>query len=238
MPTTPVKQQRNPTAVQSTRTPYSGNSEYNQLDYFIRSFMGGNLYTALPVIVKAVETGGIAPTGRVDVLPLTCSMDAENNVIQPAQMYSLPYLRIQGGAAAVICDPVVGDIGLAVFAKQDVSNVDVGITEPVQPGTFRMFDISDGFYVGGFLNKTPSCYIQVLPDGNINITGPSQVTVSTANTLIDSNTTITGNLTVQGNIKAQQRLDVTTGASIAGIEFGTHRHTGVDTGSGTSGGPV
>ena len=44
MPTTPVKQQRNPTAVQSTRTPYSGNSEYNQLDYFIRSFMGGNLY--------------------------------------------------------------------------------------------------------------------------------------------------------------------------------------------------
>ena len=70
MPTTPVKQQRNPTAVQSTRTPYSGNSEYNQLDYFIRSFMGGNLYTALPVIVKAVEAGGIAPTGRVDVLPL------------------------------------------------------------------------------------------------------------------------------------------------------------------------
>lgn len=143
-----------------------------------------------------------------------------------------------GGAAAVICDPVVGDIGLAVFAKQDVSNVDVGITEPVQPGTFRMFDISDGFYVGGFLNKTPSCYIQVLPDGNINITGPSQVTVNTANTLINSNTTITGNLTVQGNIKAQQRLDVTTGASIAGIEFGTHRHVGVDTGSGTSGGPV
>lgn len=237
MPTTPVKQQRNPTAVQSTRTPYSGNSEYNQLDYFIRSFMGGNLYTALPVIVKAVEAGGVAPTGRVDVLPLTCSMDAENNVIQPAQMYSLPYLRIQGGAAAVICDPVVGDIGLAVFAKQDVSNVDVGITEPVQPGTFRMFDISDGFYVGGFLNKTPSCYIQVLPDGNINITGPSQVTVSTANTLIDSNTTITGNLTVQGNIKAQQRLDVIDNATIKGISFADHVHGNVESGNSNTGTP-
>ena len=199
--------------------------------------MGGNLYTALPVIVKAVEAGGIAPTGRVDVLPLTCSMDAENNVIQPAQMYSLPYLRIQGGAAAVICDPVVGDIGLAVFAKQDVSNVDVGITEPVQPGTFRMFDISDGFYVGGFLNKTPSCYIQVLPDGNINITGPSQVTVNTANTLINSNTTITGNLTVQGNIKAQQRLDVIDNATIKGISFADHVHGNVEAGNSNTGVP-
>ena len=129
-------------------------------------------------------------------------MDAENNVIQPAQMYSLPYLRIQGGAAAVICDPVVGDIGLAVFAKQDVSNVDVGITEPVQPGTFRMFDISDGFYVGGFLNKRRA--VTFSPSDAYQHHRPSQVTVSTANTLIDSNTTIAGNLTVQGNIKAQQ----------------------------------
>lgn len=212
MPTTPVKQQRNPTAVQSTRTPYSGNSEYNQLDYFIRSFMGGNLYTALPVIVKAVEAGGIAPTGRVDVLPLTCSMDAENNVIQPAQMYSLPYLRIQGGAAAVICDPVVGDIGLAVFAKQDVSNVDVGITEPVQPGTFRMFDISDGFYIGGFLNQAPSCYLELTQDNKCNLIATSGVNIK-------------GDVTVEGDVIAN------------GISLTKHVHGGVESGGSNTSGP-
>ena len=69
MPTTPVKQQRNPTAVQSTRTPYSGNSEYNQLDYFIRSFMGGNLYTALPVIVRPLRRAELPPQGELTSCP-------------------------------------------------------------------------------------------------------------------------------------------------------------------------
>lgn len=224
--------------VESTRSPFTGNSQGNEMAYFIENFLNGRVNTALPCKVQAVYSDGISPTGRVDVLPLIVALDAKNNAINPAPLYNLPYCRIQGGAAALVCDPVPGDIGLAVFCQRDVSNVVNGTPEPVHPGSFRNFDISDGFFIGGFLNQQPTCYIQILPDGNINITGPSQVTVSTANTLIDSNTTITGNLTVQGNIKAQQRLDVTTGASIAGIEFGTHRHTGVDTGSGTSGGPV
>lgn len=69
------------------------------------------------------------------------------------------------GAAALVCDPVPGDIGLAVFCQRDVSNVVNGTPEPVQPGSFRNFDISDGFFIGGFLNQQPTCYIQILPDG-------------------------------------------------------------------------
>ena len=66
----------------------------------------------------------------------------------------LPYFRYQHGTAAIICDPKVGDLGLAVFAQQDCSRL-TGDTTPQAPGTFRCFDMSDGFYVGGFWGAGP-----------------------------------------------------------------------------------
>lgn len=132
--------------VESTRSPFTGNSQGNEMAYFIENFLNGRVNTALPCKVQAVYSDGISPTGRVDVLPLIVALDAKNNAINPAPLYNLPYCRIQGGAAALVCDPVPGDIGLAVFCQRDVSNVVNGTAEPVQPGSFRNFDISDGFF--------------------------------------------------------------------------------------------
>lgn len=224
--------------VESTRSPFTGNSQGNEVAYFIENFLNGRVNTALPCKVQAVYSDGISPTGRVDVLPLIVALDAKNNAINPAPLYNLPYCRIQGGAAALVCDPVPGDIGLAVFCQRDVSNVVHGTSEPVQPGSFRNFDISDGFFIGGFLNQQPTCYIQILPDGNVIVTAPQHVTVNTSQTTINSNTTINGNLTVTGNTTVQQRLDVIDNATIKGISFVDHRHNGVETGSGTTGTPV
>jgi hypothetical protein len=71
--------------------------------------------------------------------------------------------------AAVIVNPVVGDIGLAVFAQADSSNVGEGTTAPQQPGSFRRFSQSDGFYFGGFHNAEPSVFIEVAQSGTVNI---------------------------------------------------------------------
>lgn len=120
--------------VESTRSPFTGNSQGNEMAYFVENFLNGRVNTALPCKVQAVYSDGISPTGRVDVLPLIVSLDAKNNAINPAPLYNLPYCRIQGGAAALVCDPVPGDIGLAVFCQRDVSNVVTGTAEPVQPG--------------------------------------------------------------------------------------------------------
>lgn len=223
--------------VESTRSPFTGNSQGNEMAYFIENFLNGRVNTALPCKVQAVCSDGISPTGRVDVLPLIVSLDAKNNAINPAPLYNLPYCRIQGGAAALVCDPVPGDIGLAVFCQRDVSNVVNGTPEPVQPGSFRNFDISDGFFIGGFLNQQPTCYIQILPDGNVIVTAPQHVTVNTSQTTINSNTTINGNLTVTGNTTVQQRLDVIDNATIKGISFADHVHGNVESGNSNTGTP-
>jgi hypothetical protein len=35
----------------------------------------------------------------------------------------VPYFRVQGGADAIIIDPKVGDLGIAVFCSRDITGV-------------------------------------------------------------------------------------------------------------------
>jgi hypothetical protein len=172
-------------AVQGLKDIYAGNSPYNAFDFIVRMIMNNDLATALPAKVLATYSEGSgAPAGKVDVLPLVCQTDAEGNAIGPAAVYSLPYMRLQGGKAAIVVDPEPGDIGLAVFAKQDVSNLAPGTTEPVQPGSFRSFDMADGFYIGGFLNKAPQVFIELKQNGSIAVTAPGNVTVTAPNVTV------------------------------------------------------
>lgn len=146
------------------------NSTLNALDYIIEMSLHGKLNTALPVVVTGVHAAGPSgPAGYVDVKPLVTQTDGNNNAIAPAVIYHIPFFRLQAGAAAIVLEPVVGDIGLAVFAQRDCSVLSAGNTEPVQPGSFRSFDQSDGFYVGGFLNLAPQTYIELRQDNEIHI---------------------------------------------------------------------
>ena len=191
----------------SNQHPTAGNSEFNALSFMIRSAIRGQVSTAIPVIVKAVDADGSEGTaGYVDVLPLVCQTDPDNNTLEPVTLYHLPYSRIQGGVAAVVIDPVVGDIGLAVFAQQDSSNVTSGASAPVQPGSFRCFDMSDGFYIGGFLNQAPTCYMELMQDNTITINATSGITVN-------------GTITVNGDVIAD------------GISLVEHTHPGCQGGS-------
>ena len=157
----------------------SGNSAYNAAEYQIKNAIMSQVNTAIPVIVTGAQAGGAgAAAGYVTVRPLVAQIDGFGNTVPPVELFSLPYFRYQGGKAAVVIDPVPGDIGLAVFCKSDCSNVQTGITEPVQPGSFRKFSQSDGFYIGGFLNKAPTVYIEINQDESITITAAGGVTVN------------------------------------------------------------
>jgi hypothetical protein len=117
-------------------------------------------------------------------------------------------MRYHAGIAAVILNPVVGDIGLAVFAGKDCSNVKVGTSEPVPPASFRDNSMANGFYIGGFLNQAPSVFVELTQDGAVNITAPGGVNIN-------------GNVTVSGDV-------VASGKSLV-----NHVHTG-DSGGTTS----
>lgn len=190
-------------AVQGVRSDFDGNSPYNALSFMIDNAIKGGVNTALPVKVISVSDG------YVSALSMVCQTDAQGNTVAPAVIPQLPYHRYQGGRAAVIIDPAPGDLGLAVFAQKDVSNVKQGTTEPQQPGSFRNFDMSDGYYFGGVLNGKPEVLLELKQDGAAILTARAGVTIN-------------GNVTVNGDVVAK------------GISLSKHTHGGCQGGS-TSG---
>lgn len=69
------------------------------------------------------------------------------------------------GSYGVIIDPQPGDIGVAVFASRDISNVKSTQAQAV-PGSGRRFDYSDGIYLGTVLSAAaPTQYLQFNSDG-------------------------------------------------------------------------
>lgn len=191
------------TVVKGQKKPNTAGSEYNTLQFMIQQALRGQIHTAIPVKVQAVN--GLF----VDVLPLVSQIDGFEEAVEPTTIFHLPVFRYHAGVAAVIVDPVPGDIGLAVFAQADSSNVQTGTDKPQQPGSFRRFSMSDGFYFGSYHPPTPSVYIEVTQSGVINIVAPSAVNITSPSI------TASGNITVAGD------------ANIGGISFLGHTHTGV-----------
>ena len=192
----------NEQVVQGVARYNAGNSEFNALSFLIQQAIREQVNTCIPVKVEA-RSGDY-----VDVLPLVTGISGKGEAIQPTTLYHLPYMRYHAGIAAVILDPVPGDIGLAIFAGKDCSNVKVGTTEPQQPASFRENTMANGFYIGGFLNKAPSVSIELTQGGAVNIVAPGGVSIA-------------GNVTVSGDV-------VASGKSLV-----NHVHTG-DSGGTTS----
>ena len=191
-------------AVQGIADIYARETQFNQLSFLMRTMMNKEINTCIPVRVTEVMVGS-GSVGYVKALPLVNDMDAQGNAVDVAVIPSLPYFRLQGGKVAVITDPVVGDIGIAVFAQKDTSNVVAGTEKPVQAGSFRKFSMSDGWYIGGFLNQTPETFLQLNQDGTAVLTANSGVTIN-------------GDVTINGELTAK------------GIVYSTHVHGGVMSG--------
>ena len=219
--------------VKGNKRATSGSTQYNAMEFLIRNVIQGLVNTAIPVIVTAVDAGGSGePTGYVTVKPLVCQVDGFGETLDPAELFRVPYARVQGGVAALVIDPVPGDIGLAVFAKSDCSGVAQMQSKPVQPGSFRKFSMSDGFYFGGFLNRAPQVYVEVKQDAivinaqtDVTINAPSKIRLDTP--LVE----ITGQIVQTGESAtgATTRGGLTnTGGSITsnGVVLETHVHPG------------
>lgn len=183
-----------------------------------------------------ITTGGTAPVqaagppvvtgpaiGFVDVQPMVHQVDDAGNTTPHDTINNLPYMRIQGGVAAIVVDPVVGDKGVALFCTRDISVVKA-TGDFAGPGSRRRNDWADGLYIGGFLNSVPSEYIQVSPQG-INLVTTKQFTIEAPNITLDAG----GNLGVLGEVTAK------VGAN--SVKLSTHEQKNVTAGTGLSGPP-
>jgi hypothetical protein len=193
------------------------NNDFNATTFLVKQVLA-RVHTATVVQVKSVtNSGDVSPVGFVDVLPLVNQIDGFGNPTEHITVYGLPYVRVQGGTNAVILDPQVGDLGIAIFASRDISAVK-SAKKQSNPGSRRRFSMSDGIYLGGILNAAPQNYVRFYSNG-IDVKTTNKLTITASNATLDAS----GNLTVTGDVVA------------SGISLVHHVHTGVQGGTGTTG---
>src|SRR5579862_3021906 len=173
--------------------PADDASQFNQIQFLIRQAMR-LISVGTLVQVKAVTSADeVAATKFVDVQPLVKLIAPDGTVSSHGIVHGLPYFRLEIGLDAIICDPKVDDIGLAVFADRDISSVKKNRAES-NPGSYRRFGMADGCYLGQFLALTPTQYLRFRSDGVelVDKNGNSIVTNADGITLTDksSNTIV------------------------------------------------
>lgn len=157
---------------------------YNQLLFVVRQQIAKMQTATIVKVINCSNDGGVSPVGTVDVQILVNQINGQGVPTPHVTMYGLPYLRMQGGANAVILDPQPGDIGIAVFASRDISVV-VSTKAQANPGSYRQYDFSDGMYLGGLLNAAPSQFVQFSASG-INLVSPTAIAI-TAPSIVAAN---------------------------------------------------
>lgn len=182
--------------------------EFNPLWLVIEAALA-KVQTAAVVQIKAVYPGGIGGPTTVDVQPMVSQIDGKGTGTAHGIIHGLPVMRMQAGATAIVIDPIVGDIGVAVFASRDISTVK-NTNAAALPGSRRTHDWSDGIYVGGILGGTVTQYILANTSG---ITVHSPVTI----TIIAPTITMTGALNLTGDVAITGGLTTTGETDLGGV---------------------
>lgn len=240
-----------------TQRANSATDQYNATLFVMRQVLNERNFVALVKVVSVTTEGGLALAGTVDVQPLVNQLDGQGKAVPHGVVNDIPYIRIQGGANAVIIDPKVGDIGVCVFCDRDSSSVQA-TRGPANPGSLRRSDMADGVYIGGLLNAIPEQYIvfdgtgiKMVSPTNITLQAPKiqlvapvveidaseSTTITTPTFTVNGNTQFNGDAEATGTMKAPT-VNGTTDVIFAGKSSKTHKHSGVQTGGGQTGAPA
>jgi Phage protein Gp138 N-terminal domain len=159
-------------------------SHYNAQAFVFATLAAQNNHVALVQVKAVTNTGADIAAGSVDVQILVNQVDGAGNATPHGIIHNVPYYRLQGGANAIIIDPQVGDIGLAVFADRDISSVKVNKAQS-NPGSSRRFSAADALYLGGYLNGVPNQIVEFNAAG-ITVTSPTKVTINAPNIALNA----------------------------------------------------
>ena len=234
---------------------YQATSKFNANNQQIAGSIQ-KLNTVFLAKILSVSTAGVGGTKTVTAQPLICQIDANGNALPSPKLVEIPHYRVQAGAGAFVVNPHVGDIGVFVCAKRDISNIKNGVTDPQTPASFRSFDLADSIMIATIHTGTASTYVYIDPDsGTIEIKAPTSLTVNTATATINASgstsinspeTTISGHVTIKGGLSVSggEGAQVDGAISASGditsgnISLQSHVHSGVTSGVSNTGTPV
>lgn len=185
-------------AVQGQAAPNSGSSEFNAMAFLVKQMISRVNVATMVEVLAVTNAGGIAPIGTVDVQILVNQVDGAGKAVPHVTVFGLPYMRVQGGVNAIVLDPQVGDIGMAVFAHSDISAVKSS-GGAANPGSGRRNSIADGMYCFSLLSQVPAQYIRF--DGaGIDVLSPGTITINATGGDVD--VTASGNVNVTAGAEA------------------------------------
>ena len=246
--------------------PSSTWGEFNNINFVVQQMLSKMETATLVRVESCTNSGGLSPVGFVDVTPLVNQIDGQGNPTPHETIYNVIYFRLQGGTSAIINDPQPGDIGACIFASRDISKVKA-TKKQGNPGSRRKYSFSDGMYIGGFLNGTPTQYVKFSSNGidihspnTINLSAPTinlsgsvvaingttSTTVTTPIFTVNGTVQINGATAVNGGLSQSGggastfsgSMIVTGNVTAQGTSLHTHTHGGVTTGSGMTGVPT
>jgi hypothetical protein len=227
---------------QGTLNPLSAGTPFNAISFITKSLINGMATATMVRVVAVNNSGGLSPVGLVDVQPLLNQQDGFGNPTPHNIIHNCPYIRIQGGSNAIILDPQVGDTGLAVFTDKDSSKIianqqanNGGPSQLTNPDSGRRYSFSDGMYFGGFLNGTPTQYVQFNSSG-ITITSPNSVTINAPTINLNGVVNTSSTMHVATSVTSPLLVG-TTNVTFGGKSGVAHTHGGVTTGGGNTGAP-
>lgn len=194
------------------------------------------------VAIPAIIINYSAENMRATVKPSIPKRLSNGETLQAPQIVNVPIcFPVADGGKAMITLPLKPNDGvLLVFSHRSIENWLSGSSD--SPDDSRMFDLSDAFAIPSANAKSPSAdpenlcvmygegTIKIAPSGGVTINAPSTRIIAPQNT-IEGNLEVAGNIDCDGNVTAKGEV------SGKGKKLSTHKHTGVQGGSNTTGGP-
>ena len=195
------------------------------------------IWTALPAIVVAANLAAQTVSAQPTIHGTITGPDGVARDVNLPLLVDVPIVWPRAGGFALTFPVAPGDEVLIVFASRCIDSwwQSGGIGAPAE---VRMHDLSDGFAIlaptsqpkrlGGvsssnvqLRDSAGSTFVEITPSGAVNIVAATSI-----------------NLTAP-SIKFHGEVQQDGGALVSnGITYGTHKHTGVQTGGGISGGPT
>lgn len=208
-----------------------------------------NIWTAIPGVVTAVDLTAQTVSVQPSVQGTISSPDGSSQSVNLPLLVDVPIVWPRAGGFALTFPIAANDEVLVVFASRCIDSWwqsgGVGAQAEV-----RMHDLSDGFAVLAptsqprklsgvsstnvqLRDDAGTTYVEIAPGGKIKLLGATSIDINAPTVNIEATT-----LNINGMTNMTGQVTQTGGMSIGGVTFGTHKHTGVQTGGGTSGGPT
>ena len=184
---------------------------------------------------------------RATVVPMVKLLTTDNRQLSRAQVASVPVMQFGAGGVVLNLNIEPGDLGWIKANDRDISLVMQAYADNA-PNTLRKHDFADGVFIPDVMHgivtvseDAENAVLQTLegavrvaiwPDRVKLSAGALSVTIGPDKIIVDGPVEMTQTLKVAGH------ADLDGGATIGGIEFGTHKHPNGALPGGLSGGPT